>query len=368
MKNKNVLNKRRFIAIALILLIFAALHISFSMIGGFAEIYNRTAGAFFRIVPEKLSAWIPFSIAEFLLIVSPLILSVVLFAIINSSRKAKQRITVILLALSVLICAIYGSFVLTFSAGYLSDTIEQKASLERRKVTKDKLIGAMEYLTKQLNELSDSLYFTQDSGTRIPYDWYFLTQKLNEAYNKSEIKELIPSSFNSSPKRIALSEPMTYTHISGVYTFFSGESNVNVNYPDFIIPFTAAHEMSHQRGVAKEDEANYVAFLVCETSSDPYVRYSGLLNMYEYISNDLYRTDRDEYRAVYSRLDDRVKKELSAYSKFFDRYRDSEISKVSNKVNDLYLSSQGTEGVISYDLVTELYIALLCQRGILRNS
>ena len=80
-----------------------------------------------------------------------------------------------------------------------------------------------------------------------------------------------------------LSEPWTYTHISGMYTFFTGEANVNVNYPDFIMVSSAAHEMAHQRGVGKEDEANFVAFLVCTLSDDPYIRYCG----YADVLNDL---------------------------------------------------------------------------------
>ena len=226
----------------------------------------------------------------------------------------------------------------------------------------------MEYLTEQLNEIISYVSYTQGEGTEMPYNWDLLICRLNDAYHDQAIADLVPSSFASYPKMIAFSEPMTYTHISGVYTFFTGEANVNVNYPDFIIPFTAAHEMSHQRGIAREDDANFMAFIVCEVSTDRYIRYSGLLNMYEYISNDLYKTSPNDYFSVYSHLDDRVKRELADYRAFFDKYADSEISSISNVVNNLYLSVQGTEGVISYDLVTELYIALLFERDILRKS
>ena len=55
---------------------------------------------------------------------------------------------------------------------------------------------------------------------------------------------------------------MTYTHISGIYTFYTGESNININYPDFVVASSATHEMAHQRGVARENEANFVSFVV----------------------------------------------------------------------------------------------------------
>ena len=130
MNNKHFSYKRLFLTILVLLNSFAVLHISFSLMGGFTNIYNGTIGAVFRIVFEKFSSPILFSLAELLLIVSPLLIIVVLVAVIQSSRKTKQRIIAILLVLSVFVCSIYGLFVLTFAAGYSSDTIEQRSSLE----------------------------------------------------------------------------------------------------------------------------------------------------------------------------------------------------------------------------------------------
>ena len=38
-----------------------------------------------------------------------------------------------------------------------------------------------------------------------------------------------------------------------------------------------AHHKAHQRGYAKEDEANFVGYVICINSTDPPVRYSGYL-------------------------------------------------------------------------------------------
>ena len=50
--------------------------------------------------------------------------------------------------------------------------------------------------------------------------------------------------------------------------------------------------------------------------------------------------------------------ELSAYSKFFDEYRQSTASTVVGAVNDTFLQSQGqTQGTQSYGLVVDLFVA-----------
>ena len=123
-----------------------------------------------------------------------------------------------------------------------------------------------------------------------------------------------------------LSEPWTYTHISGVYTYFTGEANINTNFPDYTIPYTAAHEMAHQRGIAREDEANFIAVLVCISS-------------------------------VYSSLKTNVRAEMAAYSAFFDKYRENVVANVSEAVNNSYLQIHGTVGSKSYGLVVDLAVA-----------
>ena len=150
---------------------------------------------------------------------------------------------------------------------------------------------------------------------------------------------------------------MSYTHITGVYTFFTGEANINVNFPDNTLPYTAAHELAHQRGIAREDEANFLAFLVCAESFDPYIRYSGYLNLYEYVASALSSADRQLYLKVSSTLPDLVLGEQYAYSEFFDKYRDSTVSEISETVNNTFLVMHGTEGVKSYGMVVDLAVA-----------
>ena len=118
-----------------------------------------------------------------------------------------------------------------------------------------------------------------------------------------------------------------------------------------------AHEMAHQRGIAREDEANFVAFLVCMESDDEYIRYSALTNMLQYMGNALYSADSSLYSKLYgSYYPDNVKAEFRAYSLFFDKYRDSGVSNVVENVNDTFLGSQGqTHGTKSYGLVVELF-------------
>jgi hypothetical protein len=185
-----------------------------------------------------------------------------------------------------------------------------------------------------------------------------MNDKLMEAYKTTSGELGFLQNFKSKIKPVLLSVPMSYTHTTGIYTFFTGEANINVDFPDYTIPYTSAHELAHQRGISRENEANFIAFLVGVNSDDVYIQYSTYLNMFEYVASALYAENPAAYKKVYDMLNDDVKGELAAYSKFFSKYRNSTASEVSSAINNAYLIANGTkEGTKSYGLVVDLAIA-----------
>jgi hypothetical protein len=213
-----------------------------------------------------------------------------------------------------------------------------------------------------LEEVYQKITFTASGASVMPYSLTEMNAKLLDAYDQYTDQSDFLDDYPSRVKPIMLSEPMSYTHITGVYTFFTGEANLNVNFPDYTLPYTAAHELAHQRGIARENEANFIAFLVTDASDDPYIRYSGYLNLWEYVMNALYPLDGAGYQEILGMLDARVLGELKAYSAFFDTYRDAAVANVSSTVNDAYLKLHGNEaGVESYGLVVDLAIAYRCR-------
>ncbi|MBQ7397658.1 MAG: DUF3810 domain-containing protein, partial [Clostridia bacterium] len=221
----------------------------------------------------------------------------------------------------------------------------------------DDLYETAELLREHINRETESILYTEEGFSHMPYSLETMNAKLNETYAAFCDDHDFISHVDGRVKPVLISEAMSYMHITGVYSFFTGEANLNVNFPDYTLPFTAAHEMAHQRGIAREDEANFIAFLVCISSDDAYIRYSGYLNMYEYVASSLYSADPELYFEARGQLPMTVRYEMSAYSKFFDKYRDSVAGEVSGTINDLYLKGNGTEGTRSYGLVVDLAVA-----------
>lgn len=347
------------ITLLILTAVCVALSIAFRQSAAFSDAFNRSISGPVRTALAYLTTALPFSLAEAMLLLSPVALFLLIRHALRYYTYSWRAVGCYLLKVVSLVCVFFILFTLTFSAGYFAPSIAapNKLDLNRQKVSADELYATSMHLATCVNRELDEIVFEHQGFSSMPYTKEQLNEKLMAAYDKFTSSHDFIDHYPSRVKPVMLSEPMSYTHITGVYSFFTGEANLNVNFPDYTLPFTAAHELAHQRGIAREDEANFIAYLVCIGSDDPYVRYSGYLNMFEYVSSALYRADSERYFEARSELDVPVRYELHAYSEFFDRYRDSVASEVSETVNDTYLKLQGTEGTRSYGLVVDLAVA-----------
>lgn len=329
----------------------------------FADTFNETFSAAIRALLATLTNFIPFSLAELLLLLLPVFLVIAVVYGVRHRTDSWRNVILYCVSLLSVVALILSLFLLTFAPAYRGTTLDKKLGLTRTEVSADELYGTALVLADQIKQVSDEIVFSAYDFSIMPYGLDRMNDLLLEAYDRVDNKLTFLSSLESRVKPVMLSEAMSYTHITGIYTFFTGEANLNVAFPDYTLPFTAAHELAHQRGIAREDEANFVAFLVCIASSDPYIRYSGYVNLFGHVSNALYEADPNRYSQVLNALPLPVLYERSAYAQFFETYRDSIAGEISGAVNDTYLTLQGTEGTRSYGMVVDLAVAYYRDRS-----
>ena len=333
------------------------LYLAFLLSESFSDFFNRNVSSLFRAALAHLTGWIPFSLAEFALILLPLWAVVVSFVVMRHfGDTVKELISGVICILSA-VAIIFSAFTLGFAPAYRGSTLDRKLGIERVEVSAEELYNTAVALSDLINAEVENIAYGEDGFSIMPYNYSQMGDELIKAYDKACDDYSFVQRLDSNIKPVMLSEAMSYTHITGVYTFFTGEANINVAFPDYTVPFTAAHELSHQRGIARENEANFMAFLVCIRSEDSYIRYSAYLNLYEYVLSALGSAHSGLYVRAYSRLADCVKGEMAAYSEFYEQYRDSTASEISGAVNNTFLIIHGTEGTKSYGMVVDLAVA-----------
>lgn len=327
----------------------------------FAEFWARYPSQGVRFLLGKLTGVLHFSLTECFIFSLPLWVALYLYCSSVSMKKDESTwnyyrwmhpLLCGLLALASLFCFAFGPC-------YFRHSLADNLGLEEKAVSPEQLYDTAEIVSEKITELESDVTFVFGGESVMPYDYDTLIGKINDAYEVFDEGADFLSHFRSYPKPLACSSVFTYTHISGVYTFMTGEANINLNYPDFVRPFTVAHEMAHQRGIAREEEANLVAFLVCIGSEDPYVRYSGYFSMLDYLTDALYLADKTLYQQFYDTVMPGTSKgEFASYSAFFKPYQNSAASAVTTAINDTYLGSQGEKaGTASYGLVVDLAVA-----------
>lgn len=320
-----------------------------------ADFVNSTVSFGVRYAMAKLFDFLPFSVFEILFVLIPAWIFLIVFLAVRSAKRGRRLRFVINLFSVVLI--IFSWYSLTLAVPFNTTTVAERMELPRAEVTEDNLAEIMTALRNEVNELSAEIEYGEGGASVPTDDFREISEKICIEYDKLSKEYGLPHGFSSHAKPVMLGSVMSRFGLTGVYTFFTGEANVNSAYPMYDMTFTAAHELAHQRGIIRENEANFIAYLVCSRSDDAYLRYSAALSMYEYIGSALYRTDRDRYYEIASGLGRGPRGDLICSNGVYEKYKDSVIGDITSELNDAYLKGNGTEGVASYGMVVLLTVS-----------
>ena len=111
-----------------------------------------------------------------------------------------------------------------------------------------------------------------------------------------------------------------YLGFTGYYNPFTGEAQVNTTVPKFLLPYITLHEMGHQLGYAKEDEANFSGYLAAVNSHDTLFQYSAYLDLFVYANREVYYFDSTASKLAATQLIPEVKADLLEWRLFNKKY------------------------------------------------
>jgi hypothetical protein len=249
-------------------------------------------------------------------------------------------------------------FLFVFGLNYQRPLLFELLGYEQRKAEPREL----ETLGRTLVESVNRSYAEAHAGGRAAPGSGEIVKLLNEAYDTAPEFGLFPRGEVAPPKPVYASEVLTRLGISGIYSPFTTEPNYNADIPDFQLPFAIAHEMAHQRGVARESEANFVAYVVCVNSRDPFVRYSGFRNGLGVLS-ELFRVEPEQARELAKQLGTGYREDSRRAALFWAKASGA-AGALSHRVNDLYLRANRVKaGAADYSNSTTLIIAYHLRRG-----
>ncbi len=309
-----------------------------------------------------LCGWIPFSIGDIGYTLLGIFLLVRLFRFVvglGQGRFTRSSLLSWAGGLMTTLLWIYVVFNLFWGLNYDRPDIASRMNLSAGPYSNDQLKTLMSAICFRLNQLDSSAHAIRPELTRHRV----IFQKAEEAYRAYAKHDDIYFYRSPSVKPSIFGTLGNYLGFMGYYNPFTGEAQVNTTVPVFEQPFTTCHEIAHQLGCAKEEEANFAGYLSGKSSPDPAVRYSVYVDLYLYAGSELYGRDSTLFIPFRESLHTGVRQDLRELKAFSRRYKNPLEPFISGMYGSYLKANRQPQGINAYDEVVGLALAYFNKYG-----
>ncbi len=301
----------------------------------------------------------PFSVAELALVFIVAYTPVRMVCIaIKAVRKSDWHILLRFIANVVLVGSLWFFIqVMVWNINYERLPFSDLAGIDVKESSVIDLEALCRYLVDKTNELREQVEEDNRGIMTVNGGYRSIFKRAQTGFDAIEDKYPFLGGRYGPPKPVLLSRLMSHSNIIGIYSCLTGEANIDVDIPMMEIASTTLHEMAHQRGFAREDEANYISYVACMAHPDVDFKYSGIVMALQYSMNALYSESPDRYFDVAKNYGPGYLRDLEDERAYWKQFQ-GVTKKVADKMNDTYLKLNGeTDGVKSYGRMVDLLIA-----------
>ncbi|MES2448326.1 MAG: DUF3810 domain-containing protein [Bacteroidota bacterium] len=317
------------------------------------NIYSKGLYPIISSVLRWISSLLPFAIGDILYAVIIVFLLRLIFKFfIRIKKNGWQKTDKIIIPIYILntLLIFYISFKLLWGLNYARPSISKQLNISDEKYTVKELQLLANYFIEKTNKLQPQI------SQNLNYNIKQLQLKAVIDYQNAAKENPFFKYNQPSVKPVINGWLISKIGIEGYYNPLSGEANVNMKLPAWVLPFVTCHEIAHQLGVAKEDEANLVAYLVGVKSNDINFQYSVNYNMLRYILLEIRIKSPEDYIALRAKITPAVLANFKAENEFWAKYN-GQMSTYMGIAFDKFLKfNNQPKGIDSYqDIVIWLW-------------
>ena len=294
---------------------------------------------------------LPFSACE--LGATVLILAALLL-LVRALRRGRSAVAGWALHLAVLLVWGYAGVCALWGTQYYGTSFAQKAGMSAPPVSVEQLAAVTQYFADRVAETADTV--PRDETGVFCTDRKEILQSSGGLYEPLVQRWPFLQGAERRPKPAFYSKLMSAWGFTGYLCPLVGESTLNMDCPAVFLPVTVAHELAHQRGVAAEQEANFVGILAATEGGNAVYGYSGWLFGYLYLSNALYSVDPDTARASFAALPAGAQADMAQNNAYWKQW-EGPVRTTGEKVYTAFLQGYGQEmGMRSYGACVDLLV------------
>lgn len=314
------------------------------MISFFEEFFERQ-----KKLHQTTFSWLPFSMGDIIYV----LLGIVLLYSLIALFKKKSRSTS-LLRILIIVNVFYFTYQIFWGMLYFQTPIIKKLSRQDApEINKAKKL-ALQYLEK--------CKITRTS-VQEDHNGIFIVTNLKAVQQEILVQQSkLPSNISDKKatdilaiKPSLFKKVMNFTGILGYYNPFTAEAQYNAELPNTYIPFTTAHESSHQLGFAREQEANFIGYLMGIHSSNIELRYSTEYFTLKSLLRFIIEEDPEFVKSIIQNYSPGMKRDR-AYEKSFALRHQGWLDDFFGFTNNLFLKSNQQEGLVTYSYFIDLLL------------
>jgi len=315
--------------------------------------YATTLYQGIAFVTHLLLGWIPLSLGDiFYTAIVAITLLYVWQLIMKLLRKHYRQAGLSLFKLFIGLQLFIAAFYLLWGMNYFRPPAAQILSLQDSTYTFNRLQAVTRLLIDSVNANRNSLSKSEQKESNDT-----IYSNAIDAIKQLGRKNKDLQSFHPAVKPSMFTPVINYMGTAGYFNPFSGEAQVNYAMPIVNRPVTACHEMVHQMGFAREDEANFIGFLAGKSSPDRLLRYSAYYMAVQEFMHQVYRRDTVVYHQLKANLSPAVKNDMKADREYWEYYQ-NQLGYLSGLFYDRFLKiNNQPEGLRTYNRMINLTMA-----------
>ncbi len=313
------------------------------------KIYSQYIFQKIALTEELIFGSLPFSVGDILYLAFAILL--IRWLLIRIKSKFIQIKSWSLQVFSTL-SVFYFLFHFLWGMNYYRIPLNEKLTLDREYKYED-LLSLTDFIILKSNQLQKQL--STDKNTAV--DFNFSLKEINTLNNYSfDLMRFKSRKLKLNSKSSLFSFPLSYMGFSGYLNPLTNEAHLNTRLPNFKFPTLAAHEMAHQIGYAKENEANFIAVLATINHPNLHFKYAGYTFALQYLLQDIAQKDQNKAKELAEKLHPGVRKNYKEVQVFWKKHENpfEPAFKIFYK-NFLKVNNQ-PEGMQSYNYVVGLLV------------
>ena len=317
------------------------------------QLYSNGLYVATSIVQRFVSSLFPFPIGDFLyaaLVVYVLFKVVHFFIKLFKKQLVRADYWIIPVRILNFSLVLYLVFKLSWGLNYSRLPVAQQLGISNQKYSKAELLALGNFLIKKVNTLQ-SKRKAQTRWTISELELTADTAYKTMAKRNNFFKYPVPA------VKFVLNEMLiTRLGVEGYYNPLSGEANVNMHLPNTSLPYVTCHEIAHQLGVGREDEANLVGYLTSINSNNLEFQYSGYYAMLRSVLVEVGKALPEIYSMVYLTINKKTIAELERDRAFWLKYNSEMYGYMDMSFDKFLKLNNQAKGTDSYqDIVLWLY-------------